>query len=124
MNVRELVDGLEYICDESGEVIRCPICNEIWVRDVEGDVEHGECPHLRFMYSPDGGFDIFNNWSAKTFINNFETALEIQVNDDSFENYATLFKAQSNAEIDEIVFHCWDDFPLVQWEIYWGFKND
>ena len=124
MNVRELVDGLEYLCDESGEIVRCPLCKSIWMKDVEGDVEHGECPHLRFMYTPDGGFDTFNDWSGDNYIKQFKIEWESQVNNDSFDDYVTLFGSLPDKTIDEIVYHFWDDFPLVQWEIYWGFKKD
>lgn len=34
------------------------------------------------------------------------------------------FKALNDPDVDAIVYWDWDDFPLVGWSTYWGYKTD
>lgn len=123
MNVRELAEGTEYDCDEEGEVIRCPVCEAVWMKDVEGDVEHGFCSHLRFVFCPDadGPFEAFNEWDSEKYFQRFEEIAAAHRDQDEGLDYRSIFQILPANDVDEVLYKCWDDFPLVQWEIFWGY---
>ena len=122
--IREMTDGKEYTCSEQdGEMVRCPICNELWMQDIEGDVTQSACTHLRFVFSSEGGFEVHGDWDNKSYIKEFERERDQLVEEDSYDE-VILFEKLTSKEIDEIIYRCWDDFPLVQWTVFWGYKNN
>jgi len=125
MIIWELIDGSEYVSNEEGEFISCPVCKKNWVKNIGGDVTHGECSHLRFSFSDDGGFDFFNNWVVKDIANRFYSIVETQVNEESFDAYDSVFRELLTGEdIDEIVYWIWDDMPLVTVVMFWGYVKE
>ena len=114
----------EIFPEEGGEIVRCPVCNDVWWYDKEGEGEHTEspCQHLRFVYcTVDPGFVFFvGSWDHNTFESKFK---EIAETEDGIDEMKA-FKAISHPDVDAVAYWDYDDFPLVQWSTYWGYKTD
>jgi len=123
MKVRELIEGAEYVCDDEGEFIKCPVCHSVWMTDIEGEVDHGSCKHLRFVFSVEGGFDIFNEWDSQDYIEQFDKEMAKYLEEFSLD-YCDFFEKLSSSGLDEIVYHGWDDSPFTYNEMYWGYQKD
>jgi hypothetical protein len=125
MIIRELKDGIEYTCtEEEGEIVRCPVCKQKWMQDIEGDCTHDSCSHLRFVFHTDGDFvDTYGNWDSRSYINNFEVMRDQLIEEDTYDEMI-FFQKLKTTYVDEIVYWCWNGFPLVQWTVYWGFKRN
>lgn len=93
------------------------------MQEIEGEVEHGICPHLRFSFHSDGGFEFYNSWSGQKVMQDFEALVDTGVENDSFYGYCDIFQKLKPGGVDEIVYREWSDFPLVHWEMYWGFTR-
>lgn len=125
MKIRELELDDELIYPEEGvEIVRCPVCHEVWWYEREGDGEYTEtpCKHLRFVYcTHEHGFVFFEgSWDHTAFESNF---MEIAETEDGIDEMKA-FKAISHPDVDTVVYWDYDDSPLVQWSTYWGYKAD
>ena len=121
MEIRKLKLDKELIYpDEGGEIIKCPVCSAVWMEDDH----HADppCSHLRFCYcTVDPGFVFFvGEWDHS----NFESAFEdLAFTEDEIDELRA-FQELEHPGVDAIVYWDDDDFPLVQWSTYWGYKAD
>lgn len=121
MRIRKLKLGQELLYpDEGGETVRCPVCEALWVK--EDEHVSSPCEHLRFVYcTHDPGFVFFaGTWDHVSF----EAAFQRLYDADDEADEMAAFKALSHPEVDAIVYWDWDDFPMVQWSAYWGYKTE
>jgi hypothetical protein len=121
MNVREAIEGSEYILSETGEeIVCCPVCQTVWMQDLEGDVEHGECSHLRFVYySEVGEIEPIGNWKSNEFVEQFSSVTFKDI-DEPLDPWSA-FEKLTSSDVDQIICKSWNDMPLVQWSIFWGY---
>jgi hypothetical protein len=121
MEIRELHLDKELIYpEEGGETIKCPVCGSSWF---ENEVHiNSPCSHLRFCYcTHDPGFVFFlGDWDHLSFESSFENLGE---NEEGFDEFKA-FQEIKHTGVDSIVYWDYDDFPLVQWSTYWGYKKD
>jgi hypothetical protein len=121
MKIRKLKIADELIYpEEGGEIVCCPVCQAVWME--EDEHTESPCQHLRFVYcTHDPGFVFFvGPWDHASFEASF---MQLAYTEDGMDEMKA-FKAISHPEIDAVVDWDWDDFPLVQWSTYWGYKRD
>lgn len=119
MKVRKLIIDRElFYPDEGGEIIRCPVCQATWMEEDENT--QSPCEHLRFVYcTHDPGFVFFSGtWDHASFEASF---MRLCDTDEGFDEMKA-FRDMNHPEVDSVVYWDWDDFPLVQWSTYWGYK--
>jgi hypothetical protein len=123
MKIRKLLENKEIVYpDDGGEVVKCPVCHAVWMEDDE-HVTDPDCPHLRFVYCTYGDPDFVafaGSWDMEQFENQF---LSLVKAGDGIDEIAA-FKKLNNPSVDEVVYHDWNDDPIVQWSTYWGYKTD
>jgi hypothetical protein len=121
MKIRKLHLNKELIyLEEGGENIKCPVCEATWFENEE-HVE-SPCSHLRFCYcTHDPDFVFFlGDWDHFSFVSSFQ---DLGIIEDGFDELKA-FQEIEHPEIDGIVYWDYDDFPLVQWSTYWGYKKE
>lgn len=120
MKVRKLKLDRELVYpDEGGEIVRCPVCLCVWMAE---DIHTASpCEHLRFVYcTHDPAFVFFaGRWDHASFEASFRRMCDTEDGVDEIE----AFKALSDPDVDAVVCWDWDDFPMVQWSTYWGYKT-
>ncbi len=120
MKVRKLKLDQELVYpDEGGEIVCCPVCQTVWME--EDDHTEAPCEHLRFVYcTHDPGFVFFaGKWDHEAFEKSFHFMCDTENGFDATE----AFRAVNNPDVDAVVYWDWDDFPLVQWSTFWGYKT-
>lgn len=50
MRVRKMRAGKELKTIGDEMMLLCPLCQALWLKEVEGDYHYGDCGHLRFIW--------------------------------------------------------------------------
>jgi hypothetical protein len=127
MIIRKAEEGKEHrYSEEEGEVICCPICGTIVFQDKEGDGTHNACSHLRFHWDDmSREFNFYDDWDMDSFVEIVEK-LQRQFGDDEDEieaNFEDIIDMIQHPEIDEVIEHSWNEDPIVQLKVLWGYKR-
>jgi len=122
VKIRKLKSKKELVYpDDGGEVVKCPVCRAVWMHDDE-QVADPACPHLRFVYCTygDPDFVLFvGKWQTTVFKKRF---LDMARTEEGILDEMAAFRKLTDPNVDLIVYHDYDDDPMVKWSTYWGLK--
>lgn len=122
MKMMMVEDGVTYdVDDETGEHVKCPVCGTVWYTDCEGDVEFGECQHLRFYFCNQEVVDCYNGYDADQFKTLVEKAKDNMLEKDGCIDIEKLFNNLNPPGITEAIYLQFDIEPWLQPYGIWGF---
>ena len=124
MEIREAKEGVEHTFSEQvGEQVKCPICNEVWNTDFQGDVTFGVCEHLRFFYIDQEFVEFYGDWDKDKFRADYDKITEKMCEEEGALYIIDAFKEVPSKDIDKIIYVTFDYGPMCQPFGLWGYKE-
>jgi hypothetical protein len=71
MKIHRMRRRKEVLETQDGFIVRCPICQSPWIKESEGDYEHGTCKHLKFVWwsgAHSNPPSIIGRWASERFL--------------------------------------------------------